>query len=190
MRASLRVMRAAAVVAAMLLPLAVQADAPAAKGTGVAASAGAAKGPGIASGAGSAKGAASGGAASDKDKAIIDYRQHIMKTLNEQSGALGQILSTVVPDTNTQAHLQAIALAASLALKAFEPKVQGGEAKPEVWSDWPDFSKRMSEFAQKTAEMAKTAKEQGNEAALAMVVDALSCKSCHDTYRNEKEKKK
>jgi len=132
----------------------------------------------------------SAGPASDKDKAIIDYREHIMKTLNEQSGALGQILSTVVPDTNTQAHLQAIALAASLATKALEPKVQGGEAKPDVWSNWPDFSKRMNEFAQKTAEMAKTAKEQGNEAALAMVVDALSCKSCHDTYRTEKEKKK
>jgi cytochrome c556 len=129
-----------------------------------------------------------GGPASDKDKAIIEYREHIMNTLNEQSGALGQILSTVVPDTNTQAHLQAIALAASLTTKAFEPKVPGGEAKPDVWSNWPDFSKRMSEFTQKTAEMSKTAKEQGNEAALAMVVDALSCKSCHDTYRVEKKK--
>ncbi len=51
----------------------------------------------------------------DKDQAIIDYRQHIMKTLNEQSAALGQILSTSVADTNTRAHLQAIAIAASIA---------------------------------------------------------------------------
>jgi cytochrome c556 len=175
-------------VVSILLPLAVQAEAPAAKGTAAATHTGASKGAGTGKGAGAAESA--GGAASDKDKAVIEYRQHIMKTLNEQSGALGQILSTVVPDTNTQAHLQAIALAASLASKAFEPKVQGGEAKPDVWSNWPDFSKRMNEFAQKTAEMAKTAKEQGNEAALAMVVDALSCKACHDTYRLEKEKKK
>lgn len=124
------------------------------------------------------------------DQAVIDYRQHIMKTLNEQSAALGQILSTSVADTNTRAHLQAIALAASIALKAFEPKVQGGEAKPDVWTNWPDFSKRMKEFAQKTAEMAKVANEQGNEAALANVVDALSCKSCHDVYRAEREKNK
>jgi cytochrome c556 len=121
------------------------------------------------------------------DKEIIDYRQHIMKTLNEQSAALGQILSTTVPGDNTSAHIQAIALAASLALKAFEPKVQGGEAKPEVWGNWPDFSKRMTDFAQKTAEMARISREQGNDAALANVVDALSCKGCHDVYRAEKK---
>ncbi len=67
--------------------------------------------------------------------------------------------------------------------------MQGGEAKPDVWSNWPDFSKRMKEFAQKTGEMAKVANEQGNEAALANVVDALSCKSCHDVYRAERENK-
>jgi cytochrome c556 len=124
----------------------------------------------------------------DKNKAIIDYRQHIMKTLNEQSAALGQILSTTVPGDNTQQHIESLALAASIALKAFEPKVAGGEAKPEVWSNWPDFSKRMTDFAQKTAEMAKVAKTQGTDAALANVVDALSCKGCHDVYRSEKKK--
>lgn len=158
----LRAMRTAAcgVAATLLLPMVAHSEDPPGKGQG----------------------------GQDKDKAIIEYRQHIMKTLNEQSGALGQILSTSVPDTNVQAHLQVIALAASVALTAFEPKVQGGEAKPEVWSNWPDFSKRMNELAQKTAEMARIAKEQGNDAALANVVDALSCKSCHDLYRAEKKK--
>lgn len=120
------------------------------------------------------------------DKDVVDYRQHIMNTLNEQAGALGQILSGAAPDDNVLAHLDAIALTASTALKAFTPKVQGGEAKAEVWSNWGDFSKRMNEFAKATAEMAKTAHEQGKDAGLASVVDALSCKSCHDTYRKEK----
>ena len=171
------------VAVALLLPLTVQADATAAKGA-----ASAAKGTPIAARSGGA--ASDKGILSDKDKAIIDYRRHIMMTLNEQSGAVGQILMLAVPDTNTQAHLEAIALAVSLATKAYEPKVPGGDAKPEVWSNWTDFSKRMDEFAQKAAALAKTAKEQGNEAALAGVVDALSCKGCHDTYRVEKEKKK
>jgi len=121
------------------------------------------------------------------DKDTIDYRQHIMNTLNEQSAALGQILSTAVPDDNAVAHLNAIALTASTALKAFEPKVPGGEARPRVWSDWPDFSKRMNEFAQKTAAAAKTANEQGKDAALSNILDALTCKSCHDVYREEKK---
>ena len=126
-------------------------------------------------------------AAHADDKDIIEYRQHIMNTLNEQAGALGQILSGAVPDDNVIAHLDALSLTASTALKAFTPKAVGGEAKPDVWSNWPDFSKRMSEFAKKTAEMAKKAHEQGKDAGLADVVDALSCKSCHDTYRKEQK---
>ena len=123
------------------------------------------------------------------DKDVIEYRQHIMNTLNEQAAALGQILSNAVPDDNVIAHLDALALTASTALKAFTPKVPGGEAKPEVWANWPDFSKRMNEFARMTADMTKTAHEQGKDAGLANVVDALSCKGCHETYRKEKAKK-
>ena len=122
------------------------------------------------------------------DQEVIDYREHIMNTLNEQSAALGQILSGAIPDDNLVAHLEAIAVTASMSLKSFEPKVPGGEAKPEVWSKWPDFSKRMNEFSQKTADIARIAKEKGKDEAVAHVLDALTCKSCHDVYREEKRK--
>jgi adenylosuccinate lyase len=122
------------------------------------------------------------------DKDVIDYRHHIMNTLNEQAAAIGQILSGVVPDDNVLAHCDALALTASTALKAFTPKVQGGEAKPEVWTNWADFSKRMNEFARLTADMAKTGHEQGKDAALAKVVDAINCKSCHEIYRKDQKK--
>ena len=124
------------------------------------------------------------------DKDVVDYRQHIMNTLNEQSGAVGQILSMAAPDDNLAAHLDAIALTASIALKAFQPKVPGGEAKPDVWANWPDFAKRMNEFAQKTAQAAKAAKEPGANGVNEMVIDALTCKACHDTYRHEKQERK
>ncbi len=128
-------------------------------------------------------------AAHADDKDVIEYREHIMNTLNEQAGALGEILSAAVPDDNVISHLDAIALTASTALRAFTPKVPGGEAKAEVWSNWADFSKRMNEFARMTGDMARTAHEQGKEAGLANVVEALSCKGCHDTYRKEKPQK-
>jgi cytochrome c556 len=122
------------------------------------------------------------------DKDVIDYREHIMKTLDEQSAAVGMILSTAIPPDNTVAHLQAIALTAQIALKAFEPKVLGGEAKPEVWSNWADFSKRMNEFAKNTAQVAAQVKQNPDDAGLGeKVVDALSCKSCHEVYRKEKK---
>ena len=121
------------------------------------------------------------------DKDVVDYREHVMNTLNEQSEALGQILSTTIPDDNVVGHLDSLALTASIALKAFESKVSGGEANPEVWSDWADFSKRMNEFAQKTAAAAKDAHEHGKDAGLADFADALTCKSCHKIYRHEKK---
>jgi cytochrome c556 len=123
------------------------------------------------------------------DQEVIDYREHIMKTLDEQSAAVGMILSGTIPGDSLAAHLQAIALSAQIALKAFEPKVVGGEARPEVWGNWADFSKRMNEFAKTTLEAAAQAKEKGpDDAALpAKIVDALSCKSCHDDYRKEKK---
>jgi len=126
--------------------------------------------------------------ATPDSKSAIEYREHIMNALNEQSGALGEILSTAIADDNAPAHLEVIALGASIALKAFEPKIPGGEAKPDVWTHWPDFSKRMNEFAQKTAQSVKRAKEQGKEAALSNILDALTCKDCHDVYREEKKK--
>jgi cytochrome c556 len=121
------------------------------------------------------------------DKDVVEYRQHIMKSLEQQTAALGQILSGVGPTENTVAHMQTLALTASIALKSFEPKVPGGAAKPEVWKDWAEFSKRMKDFADKSAEMAKIGREQGADQAALHVIEALPCKGCHDVYRDEKK---
>jgi|SRR5882757_1179518 len=130
------------------------------------------------------------GIAHGEDQDVIDYRQRIMKTLNEQAEIIGMILSKVIPTDNTAAHIETMAITAGTALKAFEPKVPGGEAKPEVWSKWPDFSKRMTEFATKTANAAKAAKQSGPQAGLLIMTDTDLCKGCHDTYRQEETKKR
>ena len=117
------------------------------------------------------------------DKDVIDYRQDVMKTLDEQSAALGEMASGVIPQDNMGAHMQMLALAASMGLKAFTPKVQGGKAKADVWSNWDDFSKKMTEFQQKAAAGAQA---QGQDAQLSALVDiANGCKGCHDMYREE-----
>jgi cytochrome c556 len=119
-----------------------------------------------------------------------DYRSQIMHTMGEQAGALGQILQqkVQVPPENFAVHVKVIAITAATAKKAFEPNVPGGQAKPEVWSDWADFSKKMEEFAKATDTMLKLAKTKGKQAALANVLDALPCKGCHDKYRDESKK--
>ena len=55
------------------------------------------------------------------DKDVVEYRQHLMKALGEQAAILGQIVSTAVPSDNVVAHLDALSLLASTALKAYEP---------------------------------------------------------------------
>lgn len=122
------------------------------------------------------------------DKEIIEYREHIMKTLNEQSAALGMMLSMAVPDDNAISHMEAIALAAKIAPNAFEPEAVGGQSKPEVWTNWDDFSKRMNDFAKKTDEMVRVAKANGAATAMGNIIEYLPCKSCHDVYRDESKK--
>jgi cytochrome c556 len=123
------------------------------------------------------------GPSSASDEDTIAYRQHIMHSLQEQTAALGKIMSGAVPDDNAVAHMQALALIASTALKSFEPKVPGGDSKPEVWGDWADFSRRMEDFARLTAKMSQAAQEGGKDAGLSHAIEALNCKSCHDVYR-------
>jgi cytochrome c556 len=122
------------------------------------------------------------------DQDVIDYREHIMSTLGEQAAAIGQILQQKAPADNFAVHVQILAITAATAKKAFEPKVPGGEAKPDIWAHWPDFAKRLDDLTAATADLAKTAKAGGIAAAAPKIQAALTCKSCHDTYRLEKKK--
>ena len=71
--------------------------------------------------------------------------------------------------------------------KAFEPRVPGGAAKPEIWSKWPDFSKRLDVLTAATEALSKTAKDGGVAATSPTLQAVLTCKGCHDTYRVPKK---
>lgn len=124
-------------------------------------------------------------ASAAEDKDTIEYRQHIMKSLDAQVAILGMILSGAAPEDNLVSHLDTIAMIAQGALQSFEAKVPGGESSPEVWAKWADYSQRMNSFAAATAKVAKIAREQGKDAIMGEVAGALSCKSCHDVYRKK-----
>jgi cytochrome c556 len=117
------------------------------------------------------------------DQDVIDYRTHIMKTMDEQLGAIGMILENKAPPDNFAAHLKILAITASQAKKAFEPKVPGGNAKPEIWANWPDFSKRLDELAAGTSDLATAAQHESVAAVGGKLRSVIKCKSCHETYR-------
>jgi len=118
---------------------------------------------------------------------VIDYRKHVMKSLSATSAAMNMALQGKAPAENFALHAETLAIVASTALIAFEPNVEGGDSKPDVWAKWPDFEKKMKEFAANTAELAKLAKEGGAAAAQPKLQAALTCKGCHDVYRVPKK---
>ena len=126
-------------------------------------------------------------AGDDQDQETIDYRKHAMRTMGEQVAAMGQMVQGKVPSDNFAVHAQVLAIAAATAKKAFEPKVPGGEAKPDVWAKWDDFSKRLDALTAATADLAATAKSGGMAAAQPKMQAALTCKGCHDLYREAKK---
>ena len=72
------------------------------------------------------------------------------------------ILENKAPPDNFATHLKILAVTATQAKKAFEPKVVGGNSKPEVWANWADFSKRLDELAANTAELAAAAQPRAS----------------------------
>lgn len=115
---------------------------------------------------------------------IIAYRVEVMKTLGAQAAALGAIMQKKVPfDQNVALHAEAISLGAREALKAFEPKQPGGAAKADLWDHWADVSARFKALDTAAADIAKQAKAGPVDPKT--VLAALSCKSCHDIYRNK-----
>lgn len=126
------------------------------------------------------------------DQDTIDYREHVMKTMAAQVGAIELIVQNKVPpedSSNLATHLKILALTASTAKAAFKDNVAGGEAKPNVWSGGAlaaDFSKRMDELAANTAALDKAG---GDAATVAgKLQSVLTCKGCHDQYREQKKK--
>ncbi len=126
--------------------------------------------------------------ASADDKDVIDYRKHIMATLDAQSTIIGQMLSGVTPDKHGTAALEIIALSAKLSKSSFEPKVEGGGSKPEVWTKHDDFMKKMDSFVEASAHVAEMARKSSFQETISIMIDALPCKSCHDPYRDATKK--
>lgn len=120
------------------------------------------------------------------DQDVRDYRSRVMKTMGEQFATLNLISKGKAPAADVAAQAEVLSITARTAKLAFEPKVTGGEAKPEVWEKWDDFAKRLDELTVAAADVAKTAKS-GGVAAVTPKLSTLGCKGCHDVYRVQKK---
>ena len=119
----------------------------------------------------------------DPGQDAVVYRRYLMRAMDAQTAAVGQILAWMVADRNFVFHLEAIAANARMSVGAFEPAVAGGESLPRVWTDREDFAARMQALADGVGQTSETARQLGKDAALVPLMDALTCDQCHDLYR-------
>lgn len=132
-----------------------------------------------------AAGLASSPAVPADDQDAIDYRNHIMQTLEEQLAAIDLILDRKAPSDNLAVHARVLAVTALQAKQAFTPKVPGGKSRLEVWSNWPDFARRLDALVAATDGLAKVAKTGGAVALGPKLKSTLDCEGCHAMYMTQ-----
>lgn len=113
-------------------------------------------------------------------------RQLIMQQLEDEAEALGSIAARITPPTKMAEHANNVAKLAKESLESFKPNAPGGSAKPEIWTNWADYSKQMETFIANADKMAKAADAGDLNGVTDQLADALPCKQCHDVYRQKK----
>jgi cytochrome c556 len=119
---------------------------------------------------------------------IIFERQQIMLQLEKDSERLGMIVAGLAPKEGLAETARAVADGAKDSEASFEVQVEGGRAKPEVWSNRADYDQRMRDFVTRSEAMAKMAEAGDLNGVIEVLNDAMPCKACHDIYRAPKKR--
>lgn len=131
--------------------------------------------------------AASGVTSKEEADGIVFERQNIMLQIDKDAELLGEIAAGIQPPDKLAEVTKSIAESAEAAKSAFEPNVPGGRAKPEIWANWADYSRRMEEFSANANQLAELGAKGDLNGVTNALGDALSCKECHQLYRAPKK---
>lgn len=113
-------------------------------------------------------------------------RQLIMQQVDEDAEALGMIAAGLEPKTKMLEHARSIAKSARESYDAFKQNAPGGRAKPEIWTNWADYSAKMEAWVANADKMVAAAEKNDVNGVTEIMVEALPCKGCHDVYRERK----
>jgi cytochrome c556 len=121
----------------------------------------------------------------------IEYRQKVMGSIGQNSGAIGDIMKNKLPLTgNIADHARVISINAKLIASAFKQNASEGktDAKAEVWKEWSKFEENAKKLETASAKLADVA-GTGDMAAVGEAVKGVggACKGCHDDFRKPKE---
>ncbi|MCX7283600.1 MAG: cytochrome c [Novosphingobium sp.] len=123
----------------------------------------------------------------EEAKGIIFERQNLMLQLDDDAELLGEIAAGIKTADRLEEVTRSIAEAAAASKAAFEPHLPGGRSKPEIWSNWADYSQRLDAFERDTKQMAELGAKGDLVGVTGMLGTALPCKECHTVYRAPKK---
>jgi cytochrome c556 len=121
-----------------------------------------------------------------KPQDAVNYRQSAMTLMEAHFGRLVAVARGAAPNDPAQVkeNARVLQMLAALPWPAYGPGLQGGNSKPEVWSNPQDF-KQKHEALQANIAALSAAADTGDIAKLRAAVGAVasSCKACHSVYR-------
>ncbi|MFA7388299.1 MAG: cytochrome c [Thiohalobacteraceae bacterium] len=136
---------------------------------------------------GPAQAAAEASYSPEEAEGIIFERQNIMLQLEKDAELLGEIAAGLKPADQLTEVTRSIAEGAAASRVAFEAQVPGGRSKPEVWTNWADYSQRLDAFDRNASQLAELGAKGDLNGVTNVLGSALACKGCHDVYRGPKK---
>lgn len=121
-----------------------------------------------------------------KPEDAVKYRQAAFTVLASNFSRMQPVIRGQAPYDAAQikANVDVLKTLATLPWGAFGPGMEGGNAKPEIWSDAAGFKQKEQAFQDGVANLSAAA-DSGDLAKVRAAFGAVgaSCKACHDAYR-------
>jgi cytochrome c556 len=129
--------------------------------------------------------------ASEDENPALAYRESMMTLIGHNFGPMQMTLDGDIPwdDARMAGYARDLAALATLNLMRGFPEGSGTgdtHAKPEIWKNMEDFTKKMEEFQQAAAKLGEVS-AGGDRKAIEEQIKATgkTCGSCHDDYKEK-----
>ncbi|RTZ40935.1 cytochrome c [Candidimonas sp. SYP-B2681] len=117
------------------------------------------------------------------------YRGAAMALIGSHFGRMAPVAKKEAPydKQKIQENIAVLNVLADLPWTAYGPGKEGGESRPEVWSDSEGFKQAQDKFKTGMTKLT-AASDTGDFDAFRVAFGEVgkSCKSCHDSYRKKK----
>lgn len=123
-----------------------------------------------------------------KPEDAVKYRQAALTVMASHFSRMQPVVRGQAPYDAVQikANVDILKTIATLPWTAFGPGTEGGDAKPEVWSNSADFKDKQQRYLDNVNKLSVAA-DSGDLAKVRAAFGDVgaSCKACHDVYRKK-----